>query len=147
MKEIINRLQDSREIAIAKKLLESEGYVVKEKKINEGSGDFVKLIFSATSKAPSTPEWDDFYNDLNIVPKDNDVACPWDADVSFENKNVVLTGTLTPGGPGSGTMIVKVPFSQCSKYYDIIVELNDDVDIDDFCNRYGWDYRTVNSMF
>ena len=57
-----------------------------------------------------------------LIPKSEEVPCPWDADVSVHQNKIILEGFLAPGGPSDrATCTCIVPMSAFSKYFYIEV--------------------------
>lgn len=107
------------------------------KMINES-----RSIIEPTAKSKSL---DDIYDelmdsDLDITSNSDDIPIPWDADFDIEGQNLVLRGSLLPGGPGDGTCIIKVPLSSASKYYTIYAYDIPDEIIDEV-ESLGWIVR------
>lgn len=64
--------------------------------------------------------------DILLYPTNDEVPCPWDADISIENGVVTLYGGLGPSGGSAGshcTCTVRV--DDFSKYYKLEVPDND----------------------
>lgn len=65
--------------------------------------------------------------DMLLYPTNDEVPCPWDADISVENGVVTLSGGLGPSGGSTGshcTCTVRV--DDFSKYYKLEVPDNDE---------------------
>lgn len=77
---------------------------------------------------------------LLISPKDEETPCPWDPDWSVNGNNVVLTGNLTAGGPGSGgsTCVCTVPISNFTRYYDLSIDTYGDDELADYLQKNGF---------
>lgn len=77
---------------------------------------------------------DDIRDEALLYTTNDDVACPWDADITLEGSNVVLKGMIMPAGPGSkGTCVCTVPIEDFTKFYKL--EVPDDTNLDDI----GWE--------
>ena len=143
--DTIEKLQEKRQIKLAKEILENAGYrAVSIKEANEG--DRIKVILNNNSKAPDITEFDKIMDNLDqydLYPLNDGTPCPWDADISFEGDNIVLSGGVSTGRVGGGTWTVKIPINRFSQYFYLEFQLAKDMDVEDFFDRYNWDYTIL----
>lgn len=60
--------------------------------------------------------------DINIMPKNDEIPMPWDADIELEGDTVVITGALTPGGASRGDAVcqLKIKKDKFLRFYKIM---------------------------
>lgn len=76
--------------------------------------------------------------DLLIYPVNNEVPCPWDADIDVSDGVVTLSGGLGPSGGSPGSYCTcKVRVDDFSKYYKLEVP-EDDEDLIRALQEAGW---------
>lgn len=59
--------------------------------------------------------------DILLYPANDDVPCPWDADIEVANGRVIIVGNLGPGGTARATCQCSCPVEDFSKYYKLEV--------------------------
>lgn len=65
--------------------------------------------------------------DMLLYPLNDEVPCPWDADINVENGVVTLSGGLGPGGGAPGSYCTcTVRVDDFNKYYKLEVPENDE---------------------
>lgn len=64
-------------------------------------------------------------NGLEIYPKQDELSLPWDAALFIEGSNVIIEGSVTPGGPSSGTCVAKIPLDKVMLNIGISVTVKD----------------------
>lgn len=74
--------------------------------------------------------------DLLLRPVNDDVACPWDADISVENGVVTITGGIAPSGTG-GKCTCQCSVDQFSRYYILEVPQGN-TELQNALNAAGW---------
>ena len=57
------------------------------------------------------------YEDGGFMPENEEIPMPWDADVEVKNGNLIITGSLTPGGGGKGRCVITCPLQEANKLY------------------------------
>lgn len=117
--------------------------LIEESKTLSESKTFT-LKFGEKSQMPKDFDQDlvmDFDADgIEVYPKSDDIACPWDANCFIEDGKFVMIGGLTPGGAGyNGKCTVEVPVANVSKYYDIKITCSSDKEkeLSDVLRSYG----------
>lgn len=64
-------------------------------------------------------------NGLEIYPKQDELAIPWDASLSIEGSNVVIDGYVAAGGPSAGTSVAKIPLKRIMSLIGLSVYVDD----------------------
>lgn len=82
----------------------------------------------------------DVHDDIEpmLYPANDEVPCPWDADITVENGKVIIQGTLGPGGPRGNRCICECLVEDFSKYYKLEINNADDDDILAALASSGW---------
>lgn len=116
---------------------------IKNELVNRG---FREIEIKISSKSKSIPDedndsiWDLSVNGILVSPKHEEISTPWDADMYIEGSNLILAGSIGPGGP-QGRCTCSVPLNNASKYYKIIVEAEYEDDYNKIYNileKYNW---------
>lgn len=68
------------------------------------------------------------YNGIEIYPKQDGLAIPWDASLSIEGSNVVMDGYVAAGGPSAGTSVAKIPLNKVMNLIGFSVDVEDEED-------------------
>ena len=58
-------------------------------------------------------------DELLLYPANEDVACPWDADIYVEGGKVILVGSLLPGGARGGSCRCECSVDDFTKFYKL----------------------------
>ena len=78
----------------------------------------IKLLESASIEEFIKKYQDGYFG--GIVPKNDEIPCPWDPDIELEGDTVVITGNLTPNGPNMGTCTCRVKKNKFFDLYDLM---------------------------
>lgn len=65
-------------------------------------------------------------NGLEVYPKHDELAIPWDAVLSIEGSDVVMDGYVAGGGPSSGTSVAKIPLNKVMRVIGLSVYVEDE---------------------
>ena len=60
-----------------------------------------------------------------LYPQNEDVPCPWDADIRVENGKVIVSGGMGPGHYGGSSCVCTIPVDKFSMFYKL--EIPDEV--------------------
>ena len=73
-----------------------------------------------------------------LYPIDEEIPCPWDADITIDNGNVVLVGTLGPGGPAAtNSCVCKCRIADFTNYYKL--EIHNGEELIEDLEAAGWE--------
>jgi len=63
---------------------------------------------------------------LGIIaqPKSEGTPFAWDNSIELDGNTVTISGHLAPGGPESGSVIIKTSFDNFKKYYELRADLS-----------------------
>lgn len=107
--------------------------------------EYIKLNLTPKSKDLGDNLYDEIYkktaNGLEISPKDEEFAIPWDASLYIEGDNVVIDGYVGPGGGSHSTCVAKIPLKVVNNYIELSVwpeSHADEQDLIDMFSEYGW---------
>lgn len=71
----------------------------------------------------ATNVWD-LSDEIMIYPNNEDVPCPWDADIDVNNGVVTLSGNLGPSGPANTACVCTCKIADFPRYYKLEVPDN-----------------------
>lgn len=77
------------------------------------SEDLIKLLY-----------WEASHNGIEIYPLDDETPCAWDAGVDIQGDDLVISGGFGPSGYGS--VVIKFPKKDASRYYSFDVWIKND---------------------
>lgn len=116
-----NTLQDAEEFA--------NGTQTESKKpVKEAYGDTIREIeLIPTPTSQDIPDslldmmWDRSANGIVIEPRHEQTPFAWDADFEIVGSEFIVRGGIGPGGPGYGSVVIKLPLNKASRYYRIFI--------------------------
>lgn len=79
-------------------------------------------------------------HDMTVERVSEDVAMPWDSDLTIKGGYVFLDGGVLPGGSGFGSCTVKIPVEKFNECFTISVSSSVE-EIKDDLEDYGWDVK------
>lgn len=62
---------------------------------------------------------DDLYMDALLFQQNDDVPCPWDAEMEIKGDQVIISGGLSSGGSRGATCVCTCSIQDFDKYYYI----------------------------
>lgn len=145
---IIRRLNESKEGFKESKKNESK------KTVKESYGDTIQEIeLIPTSTSQDIPDslfdmmWDRSANGIVIDPRHEQVPFAWDAVFEIVGSEFIVRGGIAPGGPGYGSVVIKLPVDKASKYYKIYVNPDfgrmseEFVEFSETMKKLGWELK------
>lgn len=82
------------------------------------------------------------YDGGGFVPNGEETPMPWDADVEIKKGNMIITGSVAPGGGYKGTVVVTLPLQEANKLYHADI-YDVPVSILDKLAELGWGVKAI----
>lgn len=99
-----------------------------KKPVKEAYGDTIREIeLMPTPTSQDIPDslldmmWDRSANGIVIEPRHEEVPFAWDAVFEIVGSEFIVRGGIGPGGPGYGSVVIKLPLDKASRYYKIFI--------------------------